>query len=107
MLYTDSHNFFTIQATTNFKSSRGDRNESSDTGRMNDSVYNNSFTNSSVSSSGNKRKFPLNKRQEERSSKSPDKAAIPGNKLFVGDIPLHLYIWMRRLFSEHSAISGR
>ncbi len=90
MLYTDPHNFFTIQATTDFKSSRGDRNESSDTGKMNDSVYNNSETTSSVSSRGNKRKFPLNKKQEERSSKSPDKAAIPGNKLFVGDIPLHL-----------------
>ena len=50
----------------------------------------NSETNSSVSSRGNKRKFPLNKGPEERSSKSPDKAAIPGNKLFVGDIPLHM-----------------
>ena len=49
----------------------------------------NSETNSSVSSRGNKRKFPPNKRQEERSSKSPE-TAIPGNKLFVGDIPLHL-----------------
>ncbi len=90
MLYTDPHNCFTIQATTDFKSSRVDRNESSDTGRMNDSVYHNSMKSSSASSRGNKRKFHLNKRQEERPSKSPETALIPGNKLFVGDIPLHL-----------------
>ncbi len=73
--------------------------------QTNESFTNASETNSSVGSKGTKRKFPPQKRQEERSSKSPERKSksgnrsssssisnrvtIPGNKLFVGDIPLH------------------
>ena len=99
-----------MQHTIESESSEDERNESSDTGRMrqqtNESFTNASETNSSVGSKGTKRKFSPKKRQEERSSKSPEtksksgnrsssssvsnRIKIPGNKLFVGDIPLHL-----------------
>jgi RNA recognition motif-containing protein len=94
-----------MQHTIDSESSEDERNESSDTRRMmqqtNESVTNASETTSSVGSKGTKRKFPPKKRQEERSSKSPEtkyksgnrssssSVSIPGNKLFVGDIPLH------------------
>jgi RNA recognition motif-containing protein len=94
-----------MQHTIDSESSEDERNESSDTRRMmqqtNESFTNASETNSSVGSKGTKRKFPPKKRQEERSSKSPEtkyksgnrssssSVSIPGNKLFVGDIPLH------------------
>ena len=94
-----------MQHTIDSESSEDERNESSDTRRMmqqiNESFSNASETNSSVGSKGTKRKFPPKKRQEERSSKSPETKSksgnrsssssvfIPGNKLFVGDIPLH------------------
>ena len=94
-----------MQHTIDSESSEDERNESSDTRRMmqqtNESFSNASETNSSVGSKGTKRKFPPKKRQEERSSKSPEtksksgnrssssSVSIPGNKLFVGDIPLH------------------
>jgi RNA recognition motif-containing protein len=97
-----------MQHTIDSESSEDERNESSDTGRMrqqtNESFTNASETNSSVGSKGTKRKFSPKKRQEERSSKSPEtksksgnrsssssvsnRVTIPGNKLFVGDIPL-------------------
>jgi RNA recognition motif-containing protein len=98
-----------MQPTIDSESSGDERNESSDTGRMmqqtNESFTNASETNSSVGYKGTKRKFPPKKRQEERSSKSletksksrnrsssssiSNRVTIPGNKLFVGDIPLH------------------
>ncbi len=113
ILYTDVDWIFTMHATIDSESSgdeSGRCNESSDTGRMmqqtNDSFANDSETNSRVGSKGTKRKFPPKKRQEERSSKSPEtksnwgnrsssssvpnQITIPGNKLHVGDIPLHL-----------------
>ena len=94
-----------MQHTIDSESSEDERNDSSDTRRMmqqtNESFSNASETNSSVGSKGTKRKFHPQKRQEERSSKSPEtkyksgnrssssSVSIPGNKLFVGDIPLH------------------